>query len=48
MFQLLGDRVNLSLSVGLYDGISPFGRKMTIVVTIPCSSLGKCVQNLFD
>jgi hypothetical protein len=38
----LGDRVDLSLSVGLSDEISIFGKKMTIIVTITRYSLTRC------
>jgi hypothetical protein len=42
MFQFLGDRVELSSSVGLSDEISLFGQQMTITVTITSSSLKRC------
>jgi hypothetical protein len=42
MFQLSGDRVELSSSVGLSNEISLFGQQMTINVTITISSLKRC------
>jgi hypothetical protein len=37
-----GDRVDFSLSVGLSDEISPFGKQMTITEMITSSSLKRC------